>query len=584
MKKDMAKKIPYGLTDYVLLMTDNYYYVDKTQYIDLLEQTARYLFLIRPRRFGKSLFLNMLHCYYDVKYADRFDELFGNQYIGKHPTTERGKYLVLRFNFSMVRATDEKLEAAFNQHIGLETNYFASVYASYFKPDFQEQLRSIPDAAGRLEYICLCAKEQKLSIYLLIDEYDNFTNTILSSKGNDIYHSLTHDTGFYRSFFNVIKGVTTGAEAPIKRLFITGVSPVTLDDVTSGFNIGTNITTDELFNSMVGFSESELFDMLSYYQSEGMLVDSIDDLVRVMKPWYDNYCFAKECIGQTMYNSDMVLYFLNNYLQKKRPPSDMLDRNIRTDYSKLRHFIRIDKMQEEGSSVITKLIDTNEVNGNVIKTSFPAENLADPGNFVSLLYYFGLLTYDRVEAGEMIMKVPNLAVREQIYGYLVEAMKERESVVFPFMELSDRIRRMAYFGEWEAALAFFAEQVDKKAVLRDAIYQETTIKTLMVAYMGLTDYFIIWPEFEAGRGFSDLYLMPNLANYPDMQYSYLIELKFLKRDDTTTKVESLIEEAETQLRKYASDEKVLASTGNTRLRLLAAVYRGWRPEALREFE
>ena len=580
----MAKKIPYGLTDYVLIMTDNYYYVDKTQYIGLLEQTARYLFLIRPRRFGKSLFLNMLHCYYDVNYIDRFDELFGNQYIGKHPTNEHGKYLVLRFNFSMVRATDEKLEAAFNQHIGLETNYFASVYASYFKPDFQEQLRLIPDAAGRLEYICLCAKEQKLSIYLLIDEYDNFTNTILSSKGNDVYHSLTHDTGFYRSFFNVIKGVTTGAEAPIKRLFITGVSPVTLDDVTSGFNIGTNITTDRKFNEMVGFSESELLEMLSYYGSEGMLNNSVEDLVRIMKPWYDNYCFAKECIGQTMYNSDMVLYFLNNYLLDGYAPSDMLDRNIRTDYSKLRHFIRIDKMQEEGCSVITELIDTNEVNGNVIKTSFPAENLADPGNFVSLLYYFGLLTYDRVESGEMIMKVPNLAVREQIYGYLVEAMKERESVVFPFMEFSDRMRRMAYFGEWEAALEFFAKQVDKKAVLRDAIYQETTIKTLMVAYMGLTDYFIIWPEFEAGRGFSDLYLMPNLANYPDMKYSYLIELKFLKRDDTATKVDSLIEEAETQLHKYASDEKVLASTGNTRLRLLAAVYKGWQPVAMREFE
>ena len=580
----MAKKIPYGLTDYVLVMTDNYYYVDKTQYIDLLEQTGRFLFLIRPRRLGKSLFLNMLNCYYDVKYADRFEELFGNQYIGKHPTAEQGKYLVLRFNFSMVRATDDKLEAAFNRHISLETAYFASVYASYFKPDFQEQLKLIPEAAGRLEYICLCAKEQGLSIYLLIDEYDNFTNTILSSKGNDVYHSLTHDSGFYSSFFNVVKGVTTGAEAPVKRMFITGVSPVTLDDVTSGFNIGTNITTNEQFNSMVGFSESELHEMLSYYQSEGMLADPIDDIVRMMKPWYDNYCFAKECIGQTMYNSDMVLYFLNNYLQKKRPPSDMLDRNIRTDYSKLRHFIRIDKMQEEGRSVITRLIDTDEVNGNVIKDSFPAENLADPGNFISLLYYFGLLTYDRVEYGETIMKVPNLAVREQIYGYLVEAMKERESVVFPFMELSDSMRRMAYFGEWEAALEFFAKQVDQKAVLRDAIYQETTIKTLMVAYMGLTDYFIIWPEFEAGRGFSDLYLMPNLANYPDMQYSYLIELKFLKRDDTTTKVESLTQEAEKQLRKYASDEKVLASTGNTRLRLLAAVYRGWQPEALREFE
>ncbi|MCD8268506.1 MAG: ATP-binding protein [Parabacteroides sp.] len=579
----MAKKIPYGLTDYVRIVAEDYYYVDKTQYIEELENTAAFLFLIRPRRFGKSLFLNMLSCYYDVNYTDRFKELFGNQYIGKHPTGEQGKYLVLRFNFSMVRATDDKLEASFNRHISLETDYFASVYASYFKPDFQEQLRLIPEAAGRLEYICLCTKEQKLSIYLLIDEYDNFTNTILSSKGNEIYHSLTHDTGFYRSFFNVIKGVTTGAEAPVKRLFITGVSPITLDDVTSGFNIGTNITTNRSFNEMVGFNESELHEMLSYYQSESMLADPIVDLVRMMKPWYDNYCFAKDCIGQTMYNSDMVLYFLNNYLLDKHAPSEMIDRNIRTDYSKLRHFIRIDKMQEEGRSVITQLIDTGEVNGNVIKDSFPAENLADPGNFISLLYYFGLLTYDRVEYGETIMKVPNLAVREQIYSYLVEAMRERESVSFPFMELSDRMRRMAYFGEWEAALDFFARQVDKKAVLRDAIYQESTIKTLMLAYMGLTDYFIIWPEFEAGRGFSDLYLMPNLANYPDMQYSYLVELKYLKHDDTTTDVEAKLQEAEDQLRRYASDEKVLSSIGNTRLRLLAAVYRGWQPVAMREY-
>lgn len=579
----MAKKIPYGLTDYVRILTENYYYVDKTQYIEKLEREASFLFLIRPRRFGKSLFLNMLNCYYDVKYADRFDELFGNQYIGKHPTSEQGKYLVLRFNFSMIRATDDTLNAVFNQHIRFETDYFASVYASYFKPDFQSKLSEISDAAGRLEFICLAAKEQGLSIYLLIDEYDNFTNTILSTKGNDIYNALTHDSGFFRAFFNVIKGVTTGPDAPVKRMFITGVSPVTLDDVTSGFNIGTNITTNRKFNGMVGFSESELHDILSYYETEGMLADSIDEITRMMKPWYDNYCFAKECIGQTMYNSDMVLYFLNNYLSDGQAPSEMLDRNIRTDYSKLRHFIRIDKMQEEGRSVITRLIEKGEINGNTIKDSFPAENLADPGNFISLLYYFGLLTYDRVEYGETIMKVPNLAVREQIYGYLVEAMKERDSIVFPFMDLSDRMRRMGYFGEWEAALEFFANQVDKKAVLRDVIYQESTIKTLMVAYMGLTDYFIIWPEFEAGRGFSDLYLMPNLANYPDMQYSYLIELKYLKQDDSTTDVETLLQKAEMQLQRYASDEKVLSSIGNTRLRLLAAVYKGWQPVAMREF-
>ncbi|GKG74692.1 hypothetical protein DXA15_18340 [Parabacteroides sp. AM58-2XD] len=580
----MAKKIPYGLTDYLRIVTEDYYYVDKTRYIEDLEKTAAFLFLIRPRRFGKSLFLNMLYCYYDVRYADKFDELFGNQYIGKHPTSEQGKYLVLYFNFSAVRGTGEALEENFNMYAKIQMEAFADQYASYFEPGFSQGIRELKSAASQLNYIGKRAGMLGLSIYLLIDEYDNFTNTILSSEGNNVYRALTHDSGFYRGFFNIVKAITTGPEAPVKRMFITGVSPVTLDDVTSGFNIGTNITTDEQFNSMVGFSESELQEMLSYYESEGMLVNSKEELVRLMKPWYDNYCFAWECIGQTMYNSDMVLYFLNNYLLKKRAPSDMLDRNIRTDYSKLRHFIRIDKMQEEGRSVITRLIDTGEVNGNVIKDSFPAENLADPGNFVSLLYYFGLLTYDRIEYGETIMKVPNLAVREQIYGYLVEAMKERDSIVFPFMELSDRMRRMAYFGEWEAALGFFADQVDKKAVLRDAIYQESTIKTLMLAYMGLTDYFIIWPEFEAGRGFSDLYLMPNLANYPDMQYSYLIELKFLKRDDTTTKAESLMQEAETQLHKYASDEKVKSSTGNTRLRLLAAVYRGWQPVAMQEFE
>lgn len=580
----MAKKIPYGLTDYFRILTEDYYYVDKTMYIEKLEKEASFLFLIRPRRFGKSLFLNMLYCYYDVNFADHFNELFGNQYIGKHPTSEQGQYLVLYFNFSAVRGIGDDLERNFNSYAKIQMEAFADQYASYLDPGFPKEVRELETAANQLNYIGKRAAVLGLSIYLLIDEYDNFTNTVLSSEGNNVYRTLTHNSGFYRGFFNIVKSITTGPKAPVKRMFITGVSPVTLDDVTSGFNIGTNITTNRSYNEMVGFSESELIEMLSYYESEGMLKDSVEDLVRVMKPWYDNYCFAKECIGQTMYNSDMVLYFLNNYLQDGYAPSDMLDRNIRTDYSKLRHFIRIDKMQEEGRSVITKLIDTDEINGNAIKSSFPAENLADPGNFISLLYYFGLLTYDRVEYGATIMKIPNLAVREQIYGYLVETMKERESIVFPFMELSECMRHMAYFGEWEAALGFFADQVDKKAVLRDAIYQETTIKTLMVAYMGLTDYFIIWPEFEAGRGFSDLYLMPNLANYPDMQYSYLIELKFLKRDDTTTKVESLLQDAEKQLRRYASDEKVKSSAGNTRLRLLAAVYRGWQPEAMCEFE
>lgn len=196
----MAKQIPYGLTDFVLIRTEDYYYVDKTPYIELLERMPRFLFLIRPRRFGKSLFLSMLKCYYDTGYSDRFDELFGELYIGSHRTKEQGKYLVLYFNFSMIQGTGEKLEHSFNQYAGQMTAAFAARYASFFPEGFQEELAKIDEIGGRLNYIDVCARPLGLSIYLLIDEYDNFTNTILSSEGNNVYHALTHDTGFYRGF------------------------------------------------------------------------------------------------------------------------------------------------------------------------------------------------------------------------------------------------------------------------------------------------------------------------------------------------------------------------------------------------
>lgn len=579
----MAKMLPYGLADFERVRTDDYYYVDKTQYIELLEQMPSFLFLIRPRRFGKSLFLNMLYCYYDISYADRFDKLYADLYIGKHPTKERNSYLILKFNFSAISGTSNELKKNFNDYISRQMDFFASTYASYFEEGFRERLLAIDNAGGQLDYITICARMLNLSIYLMIDEYDNFTNTLLSSEGNEVYRGLTHASGFYRGFFNVVKVATSDPQSPIKRMFITGVSPVMLDDVTSGFNIGTNITTDEQFNNMVGFSEQELRDMLTYYKEEGKVPDPIDDVVAQMKPWYDNYCFAKGCINNTMYNSDMALYFLKTYLMKGVAPEDMIDRNIRTDYNKLRHFIRIDKMQQEGQSVITQLMEKGEIVGNDIKDSFPADCLANPGNFTSLLYYFGMITYDRVERGRVYMKIPNLAVREQIYSYMAETMREHGGIDFPMWELSDLMYQMAYDGDWEPALRFFARQIDQKTALRDAIYQESTIKTLMLAYMSIANYFIIWPEFEAGKGFSDLYLMPRLGLYPDMQYAYLIELKFIRKDDTTTSPEKLLNEAESQLRKYASDERVQQSTGHTQLRLIGAIYQGWQPVALREF-
>ena len=236
----------------------------------------------------------------------------------------------------------------------------------------------------------------KLNLYLIIDEYDNFTNTILSTYGTETYQKATHGEGFFRFFFNVIKAATTGSEQALKRMFITGVSPITLDDVTSGFNIGSNFTTDPQFNGIVGFSETELRTMLTYYKEEGTLKAEVEDLITMMKPWYDNYCFAEETLDESMFNSDMVLYFLSTFLRLGTPPKEMIDRNIRTDYNKIRHLIRIDRELGANFSIIREIVENGRTTAN-INSSFPADRMVDTNNFKSLLYYFGLLTISGTE-------------------------------------------------------------------------------------------------------------------------------------------------------------------------------------------
>ena len=336
-----TKLLPYGVSDFTDLIKSNLYYVDKTQYIELIEKSPRYLFLIRPRRFGKSLFLNMLSAYYDVNRKEQFEQIFGNLYIGKHPTEDRNKYLILSFNFSNVNTSVEKLERSFEQNCYESFVNFSRAYKKYFDEDFGTELEKREDSTSKLAYLSNRASEKDLPVYLFIDEYDKFANTILASPmdGHERYKALTHGGGFYKNFFTYVKTATTANDAAIKKMFITGVSPVTMDDVTSGFNIGTNITINREFNSVLGFSRDEVIEMMNYYKSEGMINDDIDKPLSIMEEWYDNYCFAKACIGEKVFNSDMVLYFIESYIRNKEYPDILIDSNVRTDYGKLRHFI-----------------------------------------------------------------------------------------------------------------------------------------------------------------------------------------------------------------------------------------------------
>ena len=341
------KALPYGISDFPRIIRKNYYYVDKTQFIESLERQASYIFLIRPRRFGKSLFLAMLETYYSIDYAANFDELFGDLYIGQHPTEDHSSYMVLRFNFSEVKARLEELEAKFGEYCCMVIKNFILKYEHLMGSKVWEVVKREETDPGQMlsslkEYV---SRTNCPRIYLMIDEYDNFTNTILSSYGQDNYRKQMHGDGFIRGFFNTIKASTSNADAAIERLFITGVSPITMDDVTSGFNIGTNISMSPQFNAVIGFTEDEVRKMVTYYMDEGVLPADVtmEGLLELMKPWYDNYCFSSRKLEERMFNSDMTLYFLNSYLQQGLPPEMMIDNNIRTDYNKLRHLVQIDK-------------------------------------------------------------------------------------------------------------------------------------------------------------------------------------------------------------------------------------------------
>ncbi|NDV66150.1 ATP-binding protein [Bacteroides sp. 224] len=578
------KMIPYGISDYERISLQDYYYVDKTRFIPIIEQSVSYFFLIRPRRFGKSLLLNVLDAYYDINNEDRFEELFGERWIYKNPTKLRAKFLILRFNFSGVDPQPENMHRTFESHCRERFLEFVDRYKRFFSPNFEEELMERETAADRLQYINRKSVELGLRIYLIIDEYDNFTNSILANISKKAYKDATHGEGFYRYFFNVLKLITTGNGMALERMFITGVSPVTLDDVTSGFNIGTNYTTAPQFNNLVGFSEEELRTMLEYYHTQGALPMTVDEVVAEIKPWYDNYCFAEDMLDNSMYNSDMVLYYLNWLMQTGKPPREMIDKNIRTDYNKLRYLIKTDHELDAGSnlSVIREIVETGHTTA-TLKDGFSVDEMVKPDNFKSLLYYFGLVTIQGTKQGDTLLGIPNHTVREQMYTYLVEGLGDANAFQLDFYELAQLMKGMAYRGEWQSVFSYIGAELEKQSRIRQFMDGEAHVKAFLLAYLGLTNYYQLMPEYELGKGYADFYFRPN-PRLTDMEYAYLLEVKYLKRDEPESRIATLKADAREQLLKYASDKIVTSTIGGAKLKLITVVFRGWEVAEMIEEE
>ena len=335
-----AKSIPYGVSDFRTIRNEGLYYVDKTRYIDQLESAGRFVFFVRPRRFGKSLFVDMLRCYYDLKEKDNFEKYFGGLAVGANPTPNRNRYMVLALDFSKVDGCEgATLEDKFACYVNGRLDDFIQYYREIFADDANVlSLRGVPGAGSKFDRIVASAKARSIPVYLAIDEYDNFTNTLIRSAGKDPYRTITHGTGFYRAWFKKFKG-------DIDRIFMTGVSPVTLDDLTSGFNIATNISQDADFNAMLGFSEDEVLRIYRDFKCAGRFTDGDpDEIVKAIKPGYDGYCFSREMVGrESVFNSDMVLYHLKSLVAEGVPPENMVDRNIATDYDKLETIVDIQR-------------------------------------------------------------------------------------------------------------------------------------------------------------------------------------------------------------------------------------------------
>ena len=586
--EQQVKQVPYGVADFATVIEQNLYYVDKTMFIPELEKQPRNLFFIRPRRFGKSIFLSMLYSYYDCTQSHKFQSLFGNLWIGQHPTPLQGKYQVLFLDFSQITGNIDKLETKFNSYLSINLDAFVRQYSEYYQAEMEEILAQ-EDFEEKMELIFKAAKAHQYHLYLIIDEYDNFTNVILNERGEKVYHAITHADGFYRDVFKKFKG-------NFERIFMMGVSPVTLDDVTSGFNIGWNISIKPEFDEMLGFSTTDVVEMFTYYKEHGSIpADSdIDAIVNDMKPWYDNYCFAKQALKKKtrMFNCDMVLYYLLNYMDNGCSPRQMIDPNTRTDYGKMKKLLQFDKLDGERKGIIRKIAEEEQIVTQLYE-SFSAYQIPKAEIFPSLLFYYGMLTIKGTRGSKLILGIPNNNVRKQYYGYLEEEYQAKAYV--DVNQLTDYYYDMAYDGKWEEGLRFMADAYAKVSSVRDGIEAERNLQGFFMAYLNLNDYYITAPELELNHGYCDFFLLPDLTHYAS-QHSYILELKVLSKKDFSaivegeftedgkpmTKAEKQWREALDQIHRYAEAPRVEALRQGTKLHLIIMQFEGWELKRMEE--
>ena len=563
------KLIPYGISSFKQVREENKYLVDKTRFFEQMELAGNFLFLVRPRRFGKSLFLNMLEAYYDINEKDNFDKLFAGLYVADHPTGNRNKYLVMHLDFSQIQGDVDLIAENLNIYLTNQCNLFALKYKQFYPAELTQLLQQATTGSSKLNLIGNLSRQLGIRLYLIVDEYDNFTNDVLNTKGQQAYHELTHGTGIYRELFKKFKPV-------FDRIIMLGVSPITLDDLTSGYNIALNITMDPRFNQMLGFSEDDVRQMIRYYKEVGAIKPEVteDSIIADMKPWYDNYCFAKACFDKepSMFNSDMVCYYLSNLIGLGQRPDEIVDPNTMSDYGKMKRLIEIDQLEGDRLNVIHDIAEHGFIYGQIV-SHFPAERMMEFGNFVSLLYYYGMLTIGGVRGESLKLVIPNNNVRIQYYHYMLDEYQTINAL--PISDLRNAFDGAALDGDWQPLISFICKAYHDTTAIRQLIEGERNLQGFMNAYLTLTNYYLVAPEMEFSHGYCDFFLLPNYAVYPMVRHSYILELKYLKADATDAEADRQWSEAREQIKTYAADKKLQSMLHGTLLHPIVVQIKGY---------
>jgi len=560
-------KIPYGISSFERIRNkeENYLYIDKTRFIETMEQTS-FIIHLRPRRFGKSLFLSMLEAYYDIASAHKFDDLFGGLYIHEHPTVNRNNYMVLRFNFSGIETKDvEAINRGFSFKVKEAIENFISKY------DLEIQLEDTSSPSIMLNQLLSTVGRLNLShkVYILIDEYDHFTNAVLN-EGLEGFMTLVTRGGMVRSFYEVIKEKTESSM--VDRLFMTGVMSVSLDSMTSGFNIATNITTSPDYADMMGFTGSEvkavLAEELGDKGKEVLLTETEqEDVFEVFRQNYNGYLFAVNS-NQKVFNSTLIMYYLKHYLPRKEALDNLVDPNLNQSGRTIMGIVDV-KNQEVNYQIVEEIIRNRSISGK-LSTFIDIDKRFDKNDFITLLFNIGFLT---IKSKGMLttFEIPNKIIEAVYFEYLNEMADRRHSYQIDVATQERALLEMGERGKIDTITHLvedFLEHISGRNALN---FNEQDIKLTYLQFLFPTNQYIIFDELPAKQGYSDLTILKSSVSYA--KYEFLIELKYLKKSETTdAKIEAKFSEGVQQVQGYVKDKRL---QGRPHLKKFVVVFSGF---------